>query len=197
MAESGKIWTPLGLPTGSIRALLTILIVAVVIVQVVRGQEIETLWVETLLIALAHYFTTRRFLNLPPDVIRRLAQEGHVETEASPLFLPRHSIRVLLVAAFAGLAVYLYRQNRLFDSQVFPLLCVVFAYLLGVAAGVRRVRGWEDVKAFVVLLATLYAAGAYLGGQPAQKASLLAQDWLRLVTVAAIVAGVIARSLGW
>jgi hypothetical protein len=58
---------PLGLPSGSVRALLTLLIVAVVMAQVVRGREVEPLWTETLMIALAHYLTSRRFLHLVPD----------------------------------------------------------------------------------------------------------------------------------
>ena len=126
-----------------------ILIVAVVIVQFVRGQEIELLWAETLMIALAHYFTTRRFLNLPPDVIRRLAKEGHVEPEANPLFLPRFSIRLILLAIFAGLAIYLYQKNQLLDSPALPILGVVAAYVLGIMAGFRRVRWFEDLKAAV------------------------------------------------
>ena len=72
---------PLGLPSGSIRAFLTLLIVAVVIVQSVRGQEIDMLWTETLMIALAHYFTSRRFVRLPPEVIDHLKKEGRLETE--------------------------------------------------------------------------------------------------------------------
>src|ERR1700722_13575475 len=89
---------PLGLPNGSVRALLTLLVVAVVIVQVGRGQEVGPLWTETLMIVLAHYFTSRRFVNLSPDVMRRLEAEGHLETESNPLHLPRHSIRVILAA---------------------------------------------------------------------------------------------------
>jgi hypothetical protein len=50
-----------------VRALLTLLIVAVVLVQVARGREVEPLWTETLMIALAHYFTSRPFLRLSPD----------------------------------------------------------------------------------------------------------------------------------
>jgi hypothetical protein len=166
MAAPSKIWTPLGLPTGSVRALLTLLIVAVVIVQVARGQPIELLWAETLMIALAHYFTSRRFINLSPDVIRRLTEEGHIEAESNPLFLPRHSIRVIVVLAFVGLAVHLYRQNQLFESQALPILGVVLAYLLGIVTGIRRLRGWEDLKAIVVLLVLIYTAGASLANHP-------------------------------
>ena len=56
-------------PSGSIRGLLTLLIVAVIIAEVARGRSVEILWTETLMIALAHYFTSRRFIQLP--VIRR------------------------------------------------------------------------------------------------------------------------------
>ncbi len=166
MSESPIDWPPLGLPRGSVRALLTLLVVAVVIAQLVRGQEVEPLWTATLMIALAHYFTSRRPLNLPPDVIRRLAAEGHVEMEANPLFLPRYSIRVILVLAFVGLAVYLYRQNRLFEPQALSVLGVVFAYFLGVVLRFGRFRVWKDLKAVVVLLVLLYTAGAYLANRP-------------------------------
>jgi hypothetical protein len=166
MSERPIDWPPLGLPRGSIRALLTILTVAVVIVQLVRGQEVELLWIETLMMALAHYFTSRRAINLPTDVIRRLAAEGHVETEANPLFLPRYSIRVILVLAFVGLAVYLYRENRHFEPQALSVLGLVFAYFLGVVLRFKRFRLWEDFKAAAVLLVLLYTAGATLANRP-------------------------------
>jgi hypothetical protein len=155
--------------------LLTLMVVAVVIVRVARGQEVETLWAETLMIALANYFTTRRLLTLPPAVARRLEAEGLLRDEAHPLYLPRHSIRILLIVAFGGLAVYLYREGRLFSPEALSVLGVVFAYVLGmVARGLvtwwtggrqtRIVRGWEDLKAATVLLVLFYTAGAYLLG---------------------------------
>jgi hypothetical protein len=153
---------PLGLPQGSVRALLTLMIVAVVIVELARGKEVELLWTETLMIALAHYFTTRRFIRLSPELTHRLTEEGQIEAESRPLYLPRYSIRLILVAAFVGLAIYLYRHNRLFDSQALSILGVVFAYLLGIFARVRSVRGWEDLKALVVLVVMLCTAVPYL-----------------------------------
>ena len=168
---------PLGLPNGSVRALLTLLVVAVVIVQVCRQREIEPLWTETLMIALAHYFTSRRFINLTPDVIRRLEAEGQVEIESNPLFLPRHSIRAIILVAFASLAVYAYREHQLFDFPALSILGVVFAYLLGILVRSligwwckgresNTIRGWEDMKAAVVLVVLLYTAGVYLFDRP-------------------------------
>jgi len=169
---AGESRPPLGLPNGSVRALLTLLVVGVVILQVVREREVEPLWAETLMITLAHYFTTRRFINLAPDVIRRLQIEGHVETESNPLYLPRHSIRVLLIATFVGLAVYLYQKDRLLHAQTLSLLGVILSYLLGnvmrfvlvwwtKGRETATLRGWEDIKAVVVLLVLLVIAGAY------------------------------------
>ena len=168
---------PLGLPNGSVRALLTLLVVAVVIVEVIRRHEVEPLWTETLMIVLAHYFSSRRFITLSPELVRRLEGEGKIEVESNPLYLPRHSIRAIIVLAFVGLAIYLYREHELFDFSTLSILGVVFAYLLGVVAhgillwwlGGRQtgaVRGWEDFKAAVVLLVLLYTAGAYLLDRP-------------------------------
>jgi hypothetical protein len=143
--------------------LLTLIIIGVVIVHVVKGDDLPVLWNETLMIALAHYFTSRRFIRLPPDELRRLEAEGKIETEAHPLYLPRHSIRVIIIAAFVGLAAYLYREGKLFEPSALSIVGVVFAYLLGnIARGLVNLwkggrqttvfRTWEDIKAVVVLL---------------------------------------------
>jgi hypothetical protein len=163
---SPKDWPPLGLPVGSVRALLTLVIVAVVVSNLAQKRELDILWIETLLIALAHYFTSRRFVALPPAVVKRLEQEGVIDKERHPLFLPRHTIRTLILAAFAGLAIYLYREQRLFEprSLALPLLGIVAAYVLGaVVRGIsgwigrwrsgRPSRLWGDAKAVVVLSA--------------------------------------------
>jgi hypothetical protein len=164
---------PLGLPTGSVRALLALLIVAVVIVETVRGHGVDELWSETLLIALAHYFTSRRFVGLVPDVLRRLEAEGHVPRESNPLYLPRHSIRALIVLSFAGLAYYIFEIRGVRSlAEVPPVLITVSAYLLGVFAGslwtwrvrhraVTSSRLWEDLKALAVILALLAVSIPY------------------------------------
>ncbi len=165
---SPKYWPPLGLPVGSVRAILTLFIVAVVTVNVARGRDLDLIWTETLLIALAHYFTSRRFVALPPDVMKRIQQEGILDQEAHPLYLPRHSIRFLLLAAFVGLGVYLYREHRLMEPRAVSLLGIVTAYVLGSMVrgfsswwGRRTSRRpssmWGDIKAIIVLLAVAIA----------------------------------------
>jgi len=157
---------PLGLPAGSVRALLTLLVVAVVVMQVARGHEVELLWTETLMIALAHYFTSRRFISLSPEVVRRLTAEGSIDTEGQPLGLPKNSIRAMIILAFLGLTAYLLHEGRLLQSQAVPLLGVVFAYLVGIMARAKTFRGWEDLKAGVVIAVMLYAAASYFFDAP-------------------------------
>lgn len=110
------------------------------------------------MIALAHYFTSRRFIKLSPEAIHRLTEEGQIDSESRPLYLPRYSIRTILILAFLGLTIYLYQQGRLFQSQAVAILGVVFAYLLGIVARMRSVRGFEDLKAIVVLVVLLCTA---------------------------------------
>jgi hypothetical protein len=183
---------PLGLPNGSVRALLTLLIVTVVVSQVARGQHVSTLWTETLMIALAHYFSTRRFIKLAPELIHRLETEGAVETELHPLYLPNHSIQAVIFAAFLGLAVYLWTQNRLFESEAAAILGVVFAFFFGTIAKMalhwwtkgrqtHAVRGWQDFKAVVVLLVLAYTAGVYLLNPISQPPTGLRNATLGLV----------------
>ncbi len=167
--NSPKTWPPLGLPTGSVRALLTLIVVAVVVARTAFGRSPDPLWIETLLIALAHYFTSRRFVSLTPVVLQRLEQEGVLEKERHPLYLPKNSIRTIVVGAFVGLGIYLYREPRLVTPEAVALLSMVFAYLLG--AIVRSITGWfakrrsqpitgvwGDIKALIVLGAIVIAA---------------------------------------
>lgn len=178
-AENPRNRPPLGLPTGSVRAALTLLIVAVVIVETGRGRPLDELWNETLLIALAHYFTSRRFVGLSPRLLQRLENEGEIARESNPLFLPRHSIRAAIVLAFGGLAWFVYevRGVRHF-IDVPPVLVTVGSYLLGVfargawnwrARNTERVpsRLWEDLKAAAVLLVMLGTSIPYFLGHGA------------------------------
>jgi hypothetical protein len=167
---SPREWPPLGLPTGSIRALLALIVVAVVVHAVVKkGGQLDALWTETLLIALAHYFTSRRFVALSPTVVKHLQDEGILEREHHPLYLPRHTIRLVLLVVFGGLAWWLQTQGRLFEPRSLTLLLVVAAYVLG--ALVRNISGWfsaktgrrpssrwGDLKAILVLLGVTFAA---------------------------------------
>jgi hypothetical protein len=184
---------PLGLPTGSVRALLTLLILAVVVHEIVLGRLVAVIWTETLVIALAYYFTYRRFVSLPREVILRLEQDGALPREPNPLGLPRHSIRVLIVLTIGALGAYLYREHRLLEPQVVTIFGTALCYLLGVfisgftawwSKG-RKTLGthfWEDIKAALVLLTVAATATLHFLGSPE-----LVPGWLQTSTVGLVL----------
>ncbi|WP_373652023.1 MULTISPECIES: hypothetical protein [unclassified Schlesneria] len=177
---SPKTWPPLGMPTGSVRALLVLLVVGVVILKLARNdafdREQDLLWFVTLLISLTHYFASRRFIALSSDVRRELEEDGIIERERNPLFLPRNTIRIVIVGAFGWLGYHLYTQHRLTDHHAASLLGMMAAFLLGVTVRTisnwwnrRRVRTsgtWGDLKALAaLLLVLLVAVPEFLGGE--------------------------------
>jgi len=185
---------PLGWPGGSVRALLTIIIVLFICYQTAVGASVKLLWTETLMIVLAHYFASRRFVPISDELKRQLEQEGAIESDARPLYLPRHSVRFLIVAAFAGLGVYLYRRNRLFEPQALEILGTVGAYFLGI--GFRVVWGWfrgdaapsafvQDAKALLtigVIVATVVIQLFHLGPRLPFPA-----DWIEDATLGLVL----------
>jgi hypothetical protein len=73
------------------------------------------------------------------------------------------------------------------------------------ANGIMQITGTASTRALPYAVVTanhtlvgeeIYAAGAYLSGRPVQQASLLTQDWLRVVVVAIIILGVVVKTLG-
>jgi hypothetical protein len=184
---------PLGLPTGSVRAILTLLILAVVVHEIVLGRHVAIIWTETLVIALAYYFTYRRFVSLPREVLLRLEQEGALPREPNPLGLPRHSIRVLIILTIGALGVYLYREHRILEPQVITIFGTALCYLLGVflsavtawwSKGRKTLTThvWEDIKAVVVLLTVAATATLHFLGSPD-----LVPGWLQTTTVGLVL----------
>ncbi len=183
---------PLGLPTGSVRALLTLLILAIVVHEIVLQREVAVIWTETLVISLAYYFTYRRFVSLPRDVIARLEREGAIPRDSNPLWLPRHSVRILIILTFCGLGTYLFREGRLYERQVIMIFGTVLCYLLGVfisgfsawwSKGRQSLAThfWEDIKAAAVLLTVVATAGLYF------TAPEMVPHWLQTMTVGLVL----------
>jgi hypothetical protein len=154
----------LGLPPGSVRALLTLMTVGFIVAQTVRGIQVSLLWFESLMIVLAHYFAHRRFVAFSPAVREKLRAENLIEDEPNPLYLPRHTLRTVIVLSFMGLAVYLAWQGRLRDPVAAPVLFSLGSYFLGIGCGVlvawwyrdkpQSSSGWfETTKAIVTLAA--------------------------------------------
>lgn len=115
---------PLGLPSGSIRAILALIIVTVACQQMLSGTTPSLLLSETLMIVLTYYFTIRQHFSINNKL-------ETITVETNPLWLPRGSIRTLIIVAFIITVLSLIAQGRLFNSNVLGMLIPFAAYLLG------------------------------------------------------------------
>jgi hypothetical protein len=154
----------LGLPAGSIRALLTAVVFGSLAVLLVTGEQgrvpllYNYLWYLLLLIV-AHFFAAHgNSIRAHPD-------------DRSPLGLPRGFFRFVLIVGFAGLVGWLYYSFHSFEphiesSAANPLILLA-GFFLGVC--VARVVAWtsgdqgppfwfQDLQAWVALIAVLALA---------------------------------------
>ena len=148
-----------GWPEGSVRALMALIVFGCLWCFLVLhpDQEVPEYLRDLLFIILGHYFAVRS------------RQPTSTEAGPPPLYLPRGSVRVILVAGFVVTAVLLYRQGRLLEIGKNPAVVTLFlaaGFILGVVAhqvwvrltgGRRRLpRILEDIRALVSLAATIF-----------------------------------------
>jgi hypothetical protein len=155
----------LGLPAGSVRAVLAVLVFATVwgMLLLRPSQEIPEYLSDLMFVIMGHYFATRK----------RSAQDAAHSEEPGPppLFLPRGSVRLILVAGSAAVAALLYQRGvltRVNNNPGVATLLLVGGFLVGVI--LNTVTGWwrervqrrhrilEDVQALVALGAGLVLA---------------------------------------
>ena len=147
------------------------------------------------------------FFVLP--LLQSAAEQAHDKAAASSEYDPS-SVRFLSTdpAAYAVGVTDTLQHEKVSMSAVTGALGdeVLLIGERGREAGIFQVTGTASVRALPYAITTadntlvgedLYAAGAYLADKPAHVASLLVQDRLRLLLVAAVVAGVIIKTLGW
>lgn len=94
---------PLGLPKGSIRALMSLSIFGSVMALLLLGREVDvSLWLINYVV-LGYYFASRQHKGHPPPT----EAEANAPSGANPLHLPRGTVRRLILLAFIGTCGYL------------------------------------------------------------------------------------------
>lgn len=161
-------WDPLNLPRGSIRALITLALLGVLWTLVLQEHEVPIPLAYVTLIILGHYFGARAGAKTP-------------EGEKPPLYLPRGSIRLIIVLGFGLVGYLLWQDGRLKPSledrtsaMLFLMAALCTGYVVrhlvellsrGKMTGPRRI--FENLKAVVALSATallaLYCSSLFRG----------------------------------
>ena len=120
-----------GWPAGSVRALLTLMLVFYICVKLLMQLDIRNLWMEALVIAVAHYFTARRQATLPASMRRDLIRLELIDGDEHPLGLPQNSIRTIIFLCFAGLCVTLAIAGNPLNDNALSLLLALVAFICG------------------------------------------------------------------
>jgi len=148
----------LGLPAGSVRALLAVLVFATVwaMLLVRPSQEVPDYLSALMFVIMGHYFAARKRN-------AAIAVPGE-EPGPPPLFLPKGSIRLLLAGGSAAVAVALYQRGvltRIDRNPGVTTLLLVGGFLIGVILNAltgwwrervkRRHRSIEDMQALAAM----------------------------------------------
>jgi hypothetical protein len=198
---------PLGLPAGSVRAFLTLMVLGTVWALLAMPPEKEIhvpLYLHYLMfLVIGSYFGTRGSSNRAPG-------------EAPPLYLPRGSIRLIIILGFVAVIAWGVYQNPDFLKRLTPTMeqlteqpllpLVIFgAFFVGVIisalahmvlAGPLGLPSWyQDIQAWVSLLAVL-GLGAEVIYQLVILPGLDPETALKLPHWQAILSGIVAFYFG-
>ena len=162
---------PLGLPAGSVRALLILMVMGTIIILLLMPRNV----------AVPLYLWYLLFLTVGVYFGARGKARSH---DTPPLYLPKGTIRILIIAGFFGIMGYaVFRDPSAFYSK--PMLSdadkkesllmptvMVAAFLFGVIVnaiagkvlkGAEGMPAWyQDVQAWVSVLAVLGLGGQIL-----------------------------------
>jgi hypothetical protein len=176
----------LGLPAGSIRAVLAFVVLGLIWTLMTLQREVPIYLQYLMFLILGHYFAAHH------KTIKPIEQQ-----DRSPLFLPRGAIRVLIFLGFLAVLGAIFYQNRGHASDMvsdlkmqtdrtrsmyMPLLLIagflfglVIARIGWMLGGKERQPGWyQDIQAWLALLAALGLAVAvivHLVINPSREAS--------------------------
>ena len=156
-------WDPLNLPRGSVRAVMTLTLLGVLWTLMILDREIPLALAYVVLLLLGHYFGSRG--------AQKPTEEGPLARKP-PLFLPRGSIRLVIVLGFGAVGYYLWSEGRLEmkienrTSAIFVLTAALLAGFLVAKLADLVTRGkmpaprrwFENLKAVVALSATVLFA---------------------------------------
>ncbi|MFW9878457.1 MAG: hypothetical protein ACFFG0_35695 [Candidatus Thorarchaeota archaeon] len=130
---------PLGMPRGTVRALSTIMIVAFPFGYIINREAIPSLIVNVIFVVVAFYFEARRSER---EKIREIVEElkspdiifEDSKKEKKPLYLPKYSVRILLVLMLIITLITNYLGPHVpfeVTNTIFDLLIIVILFLIG------------------------------------------------------------------
>ena len=128
---------PLGLPRGTVRAFITILIVAFPFGYIIAGIKIEGIIISSIFILVAFYSQSRKEESDKIDqLVKEIKQnEKFKQKEKYPLYLPKYSVRISLILMLVIiLMLNLIGPNQVLESSdtLISLLVILCFFFVGI-----------------------------------------------------------------
>lgn len=129
---------PLGMPRGTVRALITILIVSFPFIYIFTGQQIPGLIINAIFIVVAFYFEARRGCKDKLQLIEEIKYPNETKAAAQeqkkPLYLPKYSVRIIIISLLASLIIInTLGPNIPFEATntLVDILIILFLFIIG------------------------------------------------------------------
>ena len=163
---------PLGLPRHSVRAILALLLCGSLWYLAIKEQPAPDILWESVLLVVAFYFGVR---STAPIATIPLATAGGAVDHArapQPLFLPRGSVRTVLLLGFFGIVAFDWFKGRALPETMVLVLQVLTSYITGYVLSsflIRRAqRGAKPIRGLTIFrhllaVASLGVVGAVCG----------------------------------
>ncbi|MFX0030049.1 MAG: hypothetical protein ACFE8B_12625 [Candidatus Hermodarchaeota archaeon] len=139
-SQDGKVENePLGMPRGTVRALITLMIVSFPFGYLFKGDTIPPLIINSIFIVIAFYFEARKgteeqMKEIINEIKRTDLETVALEEEKMPLYLPKYTVRFLLILTLIILQVLIILSPSISfqaTNTLADILLIVGLFMIG------------------------------------------------------------------
>lgn len=209
-SEGGKIEDePLGMPRGTVRALMTILLVAFPFGYIISGKEIPGLIINIIFVVVAFYFEARRSGH---EKLKEIVDEikttdiviEDLRKPKKPLYLPKYSVRFFLVVMLVITQIMIFLQPSVtfqITNTLADLLLIIILFIIG--ASFRSILKAREKKTLKEKIANMDASLSDV--QVIEKLMLEEASWwkrtgkniLSLIMLIVVIIALLCYTFNW
>ncbi|MFX1590882.1 MAG: hypothetical protein ACFFC1_22330 [Promethearchaeota archaeon] len=198
-SKDGKVEDyPLGFPRGTVRAIITIMVVAFPFNYLFTNTEIPSMITNSIFFLVAFYFEARKTEQEKLKLIKKIRNpEKYVEEtrkEKKPLYLPKYSVRIILVILLViTVIINFYGPNVPFQvtNTILDILILVSVFFIGTLfRSIGQVRQEKKLKKQIEKIPDYQTLSKYdiLEKIETKKASLWKKSWKNLISILTFIA---------
>ncbi|MFX0042822.1 MAG: hypothetical protein ACFE8L_07910 [Candidatus Hodarchaeota archaeon] len=158
---------PLGMPRGTVRAYITLIIIAFPFHYIFFGGSVPELIINAIFVLVAFYFEARksgieRLKKIVEEIRDPEKFQEEEKKEKKPLYLPKYSVRISMVLLLT--AILLIEPDVPFEitNKVFDLIIIVGLFLVGgIIRGIVNYRKKQVIKGRIDLIENFQSLSVY------------------------------------